>query len=88
MAKMEQCSGCAGYGLISDYHGGDFNGAMECSECEGTGYVRPRDKKGRFLPIDRPEYCNLCEGIGLLKEKTQLTHKECPDCKGFGITYD
>lgn len=94
MAKMQTCGDCSGYGIVSDYRGGDFNGAMECDECEGSGYVRPRDAKGRFLKIDYPEYCQTCQGIGILQEKSQLgpefynatyvESKYCPDCGGTG----
>jgi len=33
----EKCAYCNGYGVVSDYRGGDFNGAMECPRCNGSG---------------------------------------------------
>ncbi len=33
------CYVCSGHGLVSDYSGGDFNGATECDRCDGTGRV-------------------------------------------------
>lgn len=41
-----QCSSCAGYGVVSDFRGGDFNGAMDCRSCGGKGFhwVSPRDR--------------------------------------------
>ncbi len=47
--RRTSCHHCSGYGVVSDYRGGDFNGAMECDECEGTGYLPARDEKGRFI---------------------------------------
>ena len=37
--RTEICVYCDGHGLVSDYRGGDFNGAMECSECNGSGRI-------------------------------------------------
>ncbi len=32
-----KCDACRGYGVVSDYRSGDFDGAMECSACGGAG---------------------------------------------------
>lgn len=44
--KKTKCSGCSGYGLVSDYSGGDFNGPKECNDCDGAGVlaVSPKDR--------------------------------------------
>lgn len=34
-----QCSSCDGHGLASSYGGGDFLGADECCDCNGSGYI-------------------------------------------------
>ncbi len=33
-----KCGSCRGYGVVSDFRGDDFNGAMDCSECGGAGH--------------------------------------------------
>jgi len=33
--KQVTCGNCRGYGVVSDYSGGDFNGAMDCPHCGG-----------------------------------------------------
>ena len=33
--KQETCGSCRGYGVVSDYSGGDFNGPMDCDHCVG-----------------------------------------------------
>ena len=36
------CVHCNGYGMVSDYRGGDFNGAEECNHCSlGLIWIRP-----------------------------------------------
>jgi hypothetical protein len=34
----DSCGCCSGYGVVSDYSGGDFNGPTECDACGGQGY--------------------------------------------------
>ena len=37
------CVHCQGYGLVNDYGGGDFNGAVDCPRCcMGTVAVSPK----------------------------------------------
>ena len=45
------CWLCSGAGQIADYgpFGIDFYGAKECPRCDGTGQIRARDSKGRFI---------------------------------------
>lgn len=33
------CPNCGGHGVVSDYRGGDFNGAMDCPDCGGSGGI-------------------------------------------------
>jgi hypothetical protein len=44
--REETCGACRGYGLVSDYSGGDFNGAMGCESCGEQGFVwrSPKDR--------------------------------------------
>lgn len=44
MAVYEACSRCGGHGMVQDTGGQ----ARDCPECDGSGYVRARDKRGRF----------------------------------------
>ena len=39
---------CGGSGQVSDYSGGDFNGAKECNACKGNGAYW-RTPKGRYV---------------------------------------
>lgn len=41
--RVTKCGTCRGYGVVSRYVGGDFDGPGECPECEGGGtiYLRP-----------------------------------------------
>jgi hypothetical protein len=53
------CGCCRGYGMVSDYRGGDFNGAMGCDGCgeQGFYFVSENDRLamwpgGPFLGMD------------------------------------
>lgn len=37
--REERCRTCGGCGVVSDYSGEDFNGAMECPRCDGGGQI-------------------------------------------------
>jgi DnaJ-class molecular chaperone len=49
--KYEQCSACSGHALVPDYGpcGNDFYGPKSCPYCKGTGRVRARNKRVRFI---------------------------------------
>ena len=44
--REDSCGQCRGYGVVSDYSGGDFDGAAECPGCGGIGgyYVSEKDR--------------------------------------------
>lgn len=45
------CGCCRGYGLVSDYTGGDFNGPKECEACFGHGgYVVSENDRTAVFP--------------------------------------
>jgi hypothetical protein len=49
--KQETCGHCRGYGVVSDYAGGDFNGAKDCSQCAGgIVWVTPSGKHHALYP--------------------------------------
>lgn len=45
-----KCADCMGYGQVSDYRGDDFHGAVDCSECGGTGslWVSPKGRIAHY----------------------------------------
>jgi DnaJ-class molecular chaperone len=49
--KYVQCPACSGHSLVPDYgpFGLDFYGPKDCNNCKGTGRVRVRNKKGRYI---------------------------------------
>jgi DnaJ-class molecular chaperone len=48
--RTTECPNCRGYGVVSDYRGGDFNGAYECTECGGCGilWISPKDRVAEY----------------------------------------
>ena len=60
------CGCCRGYGVVSDYSGGDFNGATECDACGGQGFyvVSEKDRAamwpgGPFLGMEPGAFARL-----------------------------
>ena len=40
--RTVRCESCRGYGMVSDFRSGDFEGAMECPDCSGgVVFLRP-----------------------------------------------
>ena len=47
--RTQTCGSCSGYGVVSDYRGGDFNGAMDCPSCwGGVVYVSENDRMAAY----------------------------------------
>lgn len=43
--RIARCGVCSGHGIVSDYRGGDFNGARDCESCfGGTIFVSENDR--------------------------------------------
>lgn len=62
---------CGGHGIVSDYGGGDFNGAKECAECGGSGRQFLSDKGVIAIYPGGPLRGRLTK-----KELAQLTQSE------------
>jgi len=40
--RWKECAICRGYGVVSDYSGGDFQGAKDCDACmDGIYFITP-----------------------------------------------
>lgn len=46
ISPYERCPNCNGSGLAINCYTGD---PQDCRECQGDGWVRARDEKGRFI---------------------------------------
>ena len=47
--KRVKCSVCDGYGVVSDYRSGDFDGAMECLSCNsGYYWISPKGRIAEY----------------------------------------
>lgn len=49
MPPLQTCPNCRGHGRLPHYSATDFEGERECGECRGSGLVRARDERGRFI---------------------------------------
>ena len=48
--KRIQCHNCGGHGMVSVYSYNDFEGADECSTCDGRGTIAisPKDRVAKY----------------------------------------